>query len=129
MLDDLRRLARNLWWCWDAEATRLFEELSPSSWEDTRHNAAAVVERLSPAELEAAGSDPAYRDRVNATLRRLDSYLADSADHGAITAARTTAMEGYVNMSIKWDMCICVRCVNQIGYVYMCYICVRRNCI
>ena len=91
MLDDLRRLARNLWWCWDAEATRLFEELSPSSWEDTRHNAAAVVERLSPAELEAAGSDPAYRDRVNATLRRLDSYLADSADHGAITAARPVA--------------------------------------
>ena len=75
-LDDLRRLARNLWWCWDAEALRLFEELSPAAWKEYRHNPTVLLEELSPDDIEAAVSGSSFGERLSQTLQRLDAYLA-----------------------------------------------------
>src|SRR5206468_2974971 len=37
-LAGLGRLAGNLWWSWDVEATALFETLAPEAWERGRHD-------------------------------------------------------------------------------------------
>ncbi|MEJ0088942.1 MAG: DUF3417 domain-containing protein [Limisphaerales bacterium] len=35
----LKKLSRNIWWCWDQEAQDLFQELSPRGWTNLFHNA------------------------------------------------------------------------------------------
>lgn len=88
MIDDLRRLARNLWWCWDADAPRLFEELSPTDWEKCGHNPTLLLERLPPAVAEAAAADGPFQQRIEQALQRLDDYLA-TPDHRHESISRT----------------------------------------
>src|ERR1700710_512102 len=47
----LKKLARNIWWCWDQEAQDVFQELSPRAWTNLFHNAAAVLREISDYEL------------------------------------------------------------------------------
>ena len=77
-LRGLARLARNLWWCWDAEATRLFEELSPRGWLASSKNPVAFLRRAYPADLEAKANDADYLARLDAVLARFDAYLAEA---------------------------------------------------
>ena len=57
-LRGLARLARNLWWSWDREATALFEELSPRSWDSCGHNPVSFLQRVYPEDVAARSADP-----------------------------------------------------------------------
>jgi len=76
----LARLARNLWWCWDAEATRLFAELSPQGWAAAEKNPVAFLRRAYPADLAARAEDADYLARLERVEQRFDAYLAQPAD-------------------------------------------------
>ena len=75
-LRGLLRLARNLWWSWDHEATALFEELSPRSWEASGHSPVTFLQRVYPEDVAARAADAAYVARLERTLARFDAYLA-----------------------------------------------------
>jgi phosphorylase/glycogen(starch) synthase len=79
-LQGLGRLARNLWWSWDSEATALFRELSPRSWDTSGHNPIPFLQRIYPEDLEARAADPEYVARVERVLERFDAYLAEPWD-------------------------------------------------
>ena len=74
----LRALARNLWWCWDADATRLFESLAPEIWEECRHNPVDLLARIDRDELQVELPDE-LAERIAATERRLRRYVSTSA--------------------------------------------------
>lgn len=80
VLDALRRLSRNLWWSWDAEATRLFAELSPDAWEECGHNPVVVLRRVPASDLDARTAEPGYLGRLQATMQRFDAYHASSPE-------------------------------------------------
>ena len=84
-LEGLLRLARNFWWCWDAEATDLFASLSPRGWEASGHNPTQFLQRVFAQDLEAKAADPEYRARLHRVLERFDAYLS--------TRARSFALE------------------------------------
>ena len=46
-LEELRELAYNLWWTWNADARDLFRRLDMDLWEETRHNPVALLNRIS----------------------------------------------------------------------------------
>ena len=73
----LRKLSRNLWWCWDQEAQDVFQELSPRGWQNLFHNAVAVLREVSAAELRARLQDAGFAERVRCVLRDFEDYLAD----------------------------------------------------
>ena len=73
----LKKLARNLWWCWDQEAQDLFQELSPRAWTNLFHNAAAVLREMSDYELRVRLQDADFSARVRSVLLDFESYLAD----------------------------------------------------
>ncbi len=77
-LAGLERLARNLWWCWDAEAVNLFTELSPVAWARSGHEPLRFLQGLAPEDLAARAEDPAYVARLRRTLERFEAYLAES---------------------------------------------------
>jgi glucan phosphorylase len=77
-LRGLARLSRNLWWSWDGEATALFEELSPRSWDASGHNPVSFLQRVYPEDLSAKAADEGYIARLERTLARFDAYLAEA---------------------------------------------------
>ena len=78
-LKGLTRLADNLWWSWDAEATQLFEELSPQRWEATRHNPVRMLRELFPEDVERAKNGD-FVTRLARVLERFDAYMAAGVD-------------------------------------------------
>jgi starch phosphorylase len=83
--EGLNRLARNFWWSWDAEATRLFSRLDPAVWSASGHNPVAVLDTLGPdgvqrrlRELEAQGNEAVdgLIARFQAETRRPPEWMA-----------------------------------------------------
>ncbi len=72
----LERLARNLWWSWDPDATALFRDLYPAKWEACRHNAVAFLRDIYPEDLAQRAHDAAYLSRLSSVLERFDAYMA-----------------------------------------------------
>jgi starch phosphorylase len=75
LVDGLNRLARNLWWSWDQEAQEIYHDLSPRCWQNLYHNAVAVMNELTPYELQVRLQEPALADRVRKALAKFDAYL------------------------------------------------------
>jgi starch phosphorylase len=76
----LRALAENLWWCWDAEATRLFASLDPERWDEVGHNPLALLAELPDATLvaRATGRLDTIESRLQAYLTKKDTWAARS---------------------------------------------------
>ncbi|APW60994.1 alpha-glucan family phosphorylase [Paludisphaera borealis] len=86
LLDKLKDLARNLWWCWQANVIDLFRELDPTLWHDVDHNPVEFLKRLSPEQLERRAAEMALDSRIDYAFRRLSEYLQDTDSWGAINA-------------------------------------------
>ena len=74
-LAGLARLARNLWWTWDPEATELFREIFPRKWDAHRHNAVSYLRDVYPEDLAARAADPEYVARLGRVVERFDAYM------------------------------------------------------
>ena len=89
-LSGLDRLARNVAWCTDPEATALLSGLAPDRWDAFDHNPLAILADLSADEVTALAADPTVVERLRSVLARLDAHLgspaADSTDGGPTTA-------------------------------------------
>ena len=73
----LKKLSRNLWWCWNQEAQDFFYELSPRGWQNMFHNPVAVLREVSEQELRARLQDATFATRARTVLREFDAYLND----------------------------------------------------
>src|SRR5277367_2501352 len=78
----LKKLSRNLWWCWDQEAQDLFQELTPRGWQNMFHNPVAVLREVSDQELRARLQDSHFAARARAVLDDFHSYLTDKKTWG-----------------------------------------------
>jgi starch phosphorylase len=85
-LEPLLAVARNLRWTWDAETTAVFQDLSPATWETSRHDALRVMRDAPTADLDARASDAAFLARVTAAHARHTAYLASSGPFAAADA-------------------------------------------
>ena len=65
----LKKMSRNLWWCWNQEAQDFFYELSPRGWQNMFHNAVAVLHEVSDQELHARLQDTAFAARARGAAR------------------------------------------------------------
>ncbi len=71
----LKRLAKNMWWTWDQGSQEIFQELSPSGWQDMQHNAVAILQDISEYELHTRLQDPFFARQVQRTLNAFDEYM------------------------------------------------------
>jgi starch phosphorylase len=76
LLDDLRFLAYNLRWSWNATASRVFETVDPPSWVACRHNPVLLLSRLDPITLEIAARDQGWLADLETSVADLRAYLA-----------------------------------------------------
>lgn len=71
----LQELSRNLWWCWNANATRLFVSLDSALWESVGHNPIALLASISQSSLEKAAADKEYLDRYDSVMGEFKAYM------------------------------------------------------
>ena len=76
----LNRLARNFWWCWDPQATRLFRELDSSEGLLAGNAPVALLEALGEEETLARIQSLEIGSLVSSTLERFEDYLSVGTD-------------------------------------------------
>ena len=69
-LGDLRRIAYNLWWCWDHDAIDLFRRLDRKLWDECGHNPVKMLGQLTQAQLDEAALKVADVFRFSPALNR-----------------------------------------------------------
>ncbi|HEY3356529.1 MAG TPA: alpha-glucan family phosphorylase [Polyangia bacterium] len=74
-LKGLRRLAYNIWWAWNPEATDLFRRLDRTLWEQTGHNPVLLLGSIAQEKLERFAGDEGFRSQLERVLERFDEYL------------------------------------------------------
>ena len=85
--DKLKELARNLWWCWQANVIDLFRELDPTLWREVDHNPVEFLKRLPADQLEKRAAEMALDSRIDYAFRRLAEYLENTDSWGSVHAA------------------------------------------
>ena len=72
----LNRVSRNLWWGWDAGATRLFRQLDPQVWRTSKASAVAVLQTLGSEETLKRLTEQDLHEEAKRTVQRFDDYMA-----------------------------------------------------
>lgn len=76
-------IARNLWWCWDYDASSIFRDLDPGRWRALNHNPVALLNEIPLGLMERRVAERNLHSRVNYAYRRLREYLEADRTWGA----------------------------------------------
>jgi len=87
ILEKLKELGRNLWWCWQASVISLFRELDPTLWNEVGHNPVEFLKRIPVDQLERRATEMALDSRIDHAFRRLSDYLKDKHSWGSLNAS------------------------------------------
>lgn len=71
----LKRMSRNLWWCWNPPAQELFESIHPERWNQLRQNPIALLESLTVTEMTALQQDESFVKRMDDVYEAFESYM------------------------------------------------------
>ena len=86
----LRDLARNLWWCWDYEATTLFQDVDPARWDDVRHNPVRLLHEVSERRLCNLAADSRFLDVLHGIHARFRAYVDSGPGEDAVDLSGKT---------------------------------------
>jgi glycogen phosphorylase len=75
----LNELSFNLWWCWNAEARRVFRTLDRTLWQRTSHNPVRMLLEVHPERLQTASVDSSFLELYDRVVATFDAYMS-SAD-------------------------------------------------
>ncbi len=87
ILEKLKELGRNLWWCWQPGVISLFRELDPTLWTQVGHNPVEFLKRIPVDQLERRATEMALDSRIDHAFRRLSDYLKDKHSWGSLNAS------------------------------------------
>ncbi len=81
--EKLQILAHNLWWTWQPELDPIFRALDPQRWRELQHNPVALLQELTPEEVETRVRELVLESRINYAYRRLGEYMTATDTWGA----------------------------------------------
>lgn len=76
----LEKLAHNLWWVWNTEATDLFSELDPELWRETNNNPVILLKKISYERINEVLKDDVLMSKVKDVLKNFDLYMSEGFD-------------------------------------------------
>ena len=76
-LAGLQKLAYNLWWCWNAEATALFRRVNPSLFEALDHSPIRLLTSIDQERFEELTRDTSFLAELDRSARHLQTYLEE----------------------------------------------------
>lgn len=81
-LEGLERLAKNLWWSWNYEATQLFASIHEEKWHALGHNPIALLDHLDQADYDKLTEDKSFMKRLKQVTDAFDTYMAQKKKKG-----------------------------------------------
>ena len=85
--EELRRLARNLYWTWQPDIIDIFRDLDPELWREVNHNPFEFLARLPEEQLNKRAANLALDARINYAFHQLRDYTEDTNTWGRLRAA------------------------------------------
>ncbi len=79
-LKGLQRLARNLWWSWNYEASELFEMVNSELWEELKYNPIALIEALTIEQLRKLEKNEKFLSKLKKVTAQFDAYMANASE-------------------------------------------------
>ncbi len=79
-LSSLVKLSRNLWWCWNYEASELFQSIDSDLWEQCSHNPVALLDMLSYDQLLNLEKDIEFLLRLEKVYTKFHNYMIANCD-------------------------------------------------
>ena len=79
-LNGLLTLSRNLYWCWNSEATNLFRMIDPERWEYSDQNPIALLESLTFSQLQALVKSTDFMSKLKEVMDHFDAYMTKAAE-------------------------------------------------
>jgi glycogen phosphorylase/synthase len=74
-LEDLQKLARNLWWTWNYEATLLFERIDPELWERIEKSPPRMLDNLTVEHYQKLIADKDFMQEYARVVKKFDDYM------------------------------------------------------
>lgn len=71
----LKRLSRNLWWCWHPEAEELFKMIDPQQWETLNHNPIALLESLTVKQMFQLERNEEFLKKLDHVYDQFETYM------------------------------------------------------
>ncbi|MBL7903592.1 MAG: alpha-glucan family phosphorylase [Bacteroidales bacterium] len=76
----LKRLSRNLWWCWNPQATELFRMIDPVQWENLHHNPIALLESLTVKKMQQLEKNEIFLNKLDHVYEEFEAYMKKAAE-------------------------------------------------
>lgn len=76
----LKRLSRNLWWCWHPEAEDLFRMIDPVQWENFNHNPIALLESLTIKQMLQLERNQEFLDKLDSVYAAFEQYMKQASE-------------------------------------------------
>ena len=79
-LHALEELSHNLWWCWNAGCTELFEYAEPELWLETGRNPIVLLDKLSVQRLRELEKDTTFLGMLDTVYAAYREYMSEKPD-------------------------------------------------
>jgi starch phosphorylase len=73
-IKDLKELSMNMYWTWNFNAQKLFENIDPILWEKTGRNPVTFLKSVSQKELKKAAESSNYLELYDNEMKKFSSY-------------------------------------------------------
>src|SRR5262245_10422861 len=74
-LQELQKLAYNMWWCWNHEAISLFRRIDPDRFDAVENSPVKLLATVDQDRLEQLLRDDGFLAHMDRVLDALDNYL------------------------------------------------------
>src|SRR5215472_13884827 len=75
-LQALQKLAYNMWWCWNHEASALFRRIDVEAWESLDHSPVKLLGALDQTRVEQLLHDDGFLAHMDRVEEAFDNYMS-----------------------------------------------------
>ncbi len=79
-LKNLEKLAQNLWWTWQPEASALFASIDADLWEESDHNPICLLSLLDYQRLLELEKDTKFMTRLKHVSKTFEDYMSKASE-------------------------------------------------
>lgn len=97
-LHPLEKLAHNLWWVWNNEATDLFAELDPKLWKESDRNPVVLLQKLSYTRIKDILKDKDLMEKIQNLCTHFEEYLSQEYDKSKHSIAYFSMEYGFTHV-------------------------------
>jgi starch phosphorylase len=94
----LKKLAHNLWFVWNSDATALFAELDSELWAEVEQNPVLLLQNLSYKRIQEIIEDRSLMEKIKAVCGRFEDYLSVKPDAKKPSIAYFSMEYGFTHM-------------------------------